>query len=80
MLQELVTLTGLAEGSPQSFKVRAYEKASLGLQADGRDLTTLSMKELVAIDGVGKATANSELDWTPNRSIHRPQTWHRTRL
>jgi len=44
MLAELVTLSALDEGSKQSFKVRAYENASLGLEADGRDITTLSMK------------------------------------
>ena len=39
MLGELITLSALDEGSPQSFKVRAYEKAKLSLEADGRDLT-----------------------------------------
>lgn len=57
MLGELATLTTLAEGSPQSFKVRAYENARLGLEADGRDVTELSERDLVGIKGVGKATA-----------------------
>lgn len=71
MLQELVTLTGLAEGSPQSFKVRAYEKASLGLQSDGRDLTALSMKELVSIDGVGKATASKIVEFVETGRVEK---------
>ncbi|MEM9038044.1 MAG: DNA polymerase/3'-5' exonuclease PolX [Actinomycetota bacterium] len=58
MLGELVTLTTLAEGSPQSFKARAYENARLGLEADGRDVTELSERELTKIKGVGKATAS----------------------
>ena len=33
MLDELATLTTLEEASPQSFKVRAYEKAKLAIQA-----------------------------------------------
>ncbi|MDG2261036.1 MAG: DNA polymerase/3'-5' exonuclease PolX [Actinomycetota bacterium] len=58
MLGELVTLTALAEESKQSFKVRAYENAGLGLESDGRDITELSMTELTKIKGVGKATAS----------------------
>ena len=58
MLSELVTLTALAEESKQSFKVRAYENAGLGLESDGRDITELSMTELTKIKGVGKATAS----------------------
>ena len=42
MLDELVTLTTLEEESPQSFKVRAYEKAKLALEAHGHDVTGLS--------------------------------------
>ena len=62
MLGELVTLSALAEGSKQSFKVRAYENAGLGLEADGRDITTLSLKELTGINGVGKATASKVIE------------------
>lgn len=58
MLDELVTLTTLEEESPQSFKVRAYENAKLGIEADGRDCTTLTQTELTKIKGVGKATAS----------------------
>ncbi|MCP3939440.1 MAG: hypothetical protein GY708_29185, partial [Actinomycetia bacterium] len=58
MLSELVTLTTLEEGSPQSFKVRAYENAKLGIETDGRDCTALTAAELVKIKGVGKATAS----------------------
>ena len=69
MLSELVTLTALDEGSPQSFKVRAYEKAGLALQADGRDITTLKMSELVKIDGVGKATATKILQFVETGNV-----------
>lgn len=58
MLSELVTLTTLEEESPQSFKVRAYENARLGIESDGGDVTAMSMAELVKIKGVGKATAS----------------------
>lgn len=57
MLSELAELSALDEGSPQSFKVRAYEAARLALQVDGRDLSSLGLGELIAVAGVGKATA-----------------------
>ncbi len=74
MLSELVTLTGLDEGSPQSFKVRAYEKAGLSLQSDGRDLTTLTMKELVSVDGVGKATASKIIEFVETGKVDKLET------
>lgn len=58
MLDELIRLTILEEESPQSFKVRAYEKAKLGLEAHGEDITELTQAQLTKIDGVGKATAS----------------------
>lgn len=71
MLSELITLTALAEGSPQSFKVRAYEKAALGLESDGRDVTVLTLKELTSISGVGKATANKVLEFVEAGSVEK---------
>lgn len=71
MLSELVTLTGLDEGSPQSFKVRAYEKAGLSLQSDGRDLTALTIKELVSVDGVGKATASKIVEFVETGKVEK---------
>ena len=58
MLDELVTLTTLEEESPQSFKVRAYEKAKLALEAHGGDVVGLSAAELTRISGIGKSTAS----------------------
>ncbi|MEM9651865.1 MAG: helix-hairpin-helix domain-containing protein, partial [Actinomycetota bacterium] len=57
MLRELITLTTLEEESPQSFKVRAYENARLGIEAHGADITDLTAAELTKIKGVGKSTA-----------------------
>jgi len=74
MLGELVTLTSLDEGSPQSFKVRAYEKAGLALEADGRDLTTLTLKELTGVDGVGKATASKIVEFVETGTVEKLET------
>ena len=77
MMAELVTLTGLDEGSPQSFKVRAYEKASLALQSDGRDITTLTSTELQKIDGVGKATASKIREFVEQGTVEKLETLRR---
>jgi DNA polymerase (family 10) len=57
MLKELVELTILDEGDPQSFRVRAYENAAHGIGAFAGDLASLDLKGLQAIDNVGKSTA-----------------------
>lgn len=62
MLWELHALTVLDEGSPQSFKARAYENAVQGIEAAGVDVTTLSKAELTALKGVGGSTADKILE------------------
>ncbi|MFP5310038.1 MAG: DNA polymerase/3'-5' exonuclease PolX [Actinomycetes bacterium] len=57
LLEELVTLTVLDEQDPQSFRVRAYEKAVRALQGLSRDVSEMSVRELTALDGVGRSTA-----------------------
>lgn len=62
MLAELAKLTALDEGSPQAFKVRAYEKAMAGIEAHPGEIAGLSKKDLVEIPGVGNATADKLLE------------------
>jgi DNA polymerase (family 10) len=57
MLAELARLTSLEEGSPQSFKVRAYENAIHGIEGYPGNVASLDDKELVAIKGVGASIA-----------------------
>lgn len=57
MLRELAELTTLEEGDPQSFRVRAYESAASGVSGFAGDLEKMTAKELQAIEGVGKSTA-----------------------
>ena len=57
MLAELARLTSLDEGSPQSFKVRAYENAIHGIEGYPGNVASLDQKELVAIKGVGGSIA-----------------------
>jgi len=62
MLAELAKLTSLDEGSPQAFKVRAYENAIAGIEAHPGDLDGLSKAQLVEIKGVGASTADKILE------------------
>lgn len=57
MLGELAELTTLAEGSPQSFKVRAYENAMRAVESESAALVDLSATELAKRKGIGKSTA-----------------------
>ncbi len=57
LLRELVELTVLDEGDPQSFRARAYENAVMELRAAAGDVATMSEKDLIKLDGVGRSTA-----------------------
>ena len=57
LFRELVQLTTLDEGSPQSFRARAYENAMHRIQEHGGELSALTLAELKKIDGIGVATA-----------------------
>lgn len=63
MIAELAKLTALDEGSPQSFKVRAYEKAMAGIEAFPDELSGLTKKQLTEISGVGGSTADKLLEF-----------------
>lgn len=66
MLAELAKLTALDEGSPQAFKVRAYENAMAGIDAYRGEIDGLTKSQLTEIKGVGGSTADKilELDST----------------
>lgn len=57
LFRELAELTVLDEGSPNAFRVRAYENAVDAIASYRGDLQSLSEKELTAIDGIGQSTA-----------------------
>jgi len=62
MLAELAKLTALDEGSPQAFKVRAYENAVAGIEAHQGEIDGLSKSELTEIKGVGGSTADKIIE------------------
>jgi DNA polymerase (family 10) len=69
MLAELAKLTALEEGSPQAFKVRAYENAMAGIEGHAGDINGLSKAELVKIKGVGSSTADKILELDKTGSV-----------
>lgn len=62
MLVELARLAALDEGSPQAFKVRAYEAAIHGIEGYDGDLTQATKADLVKIKGVGNSTADKIIE------------------
>ena len=55
--RELVELTSLDEGSPQSFRARAYDIAITEIRIYKEDLSGLTESQLTKINGIGKSTA-----------------------
>lgn len=68
-LAELANLTSLDEGSPQQFRVRAYEAAIQGIEGYSGDLATATKQELVSIKGVGGSTADKILEFVASGKI-----------
>lgn len=74
MLVELAKLTALDEGSPQAFKVRAYENAAAGIEAYQGEIDGLSKAELVKIKGVGGSTADKILELAATGTVGKLET------
>jgi len=56
-LYELATLTTLAEGSSNAFRVRAYETAARTVDGMAESVAEMSEAALTALRGVGPSTA-----------------------
>ncbi len=57
VLQEMADLLELEEGSPQAFRVRAYEKAATAVRDCPDPVADLTVAELQKLEGVGRSTA-----------------------
>jgi DNA polymerase (family 10) len=68
LFRELAQLTLLDEGSPNAFRVRAYERATDAIGSYRGDLGALSEKQLVALDGIGPSTSTPRSSWSSERS------------
>jgi DNA polymerase (family X) len=57
LLAELAILTELDEGSPNAFRVRAYQNAERAVRGLSQDVGTLSANELAKVKGIGRSIA-----------------------
>jgi DNA polymerase (family X) len=57
LLGELAKLTEIDEGSPQAFRVRAYDNARRAVEQLTTDVADMSAGELAGVKGLGKSTA-----------------------
>ena len=71
LLRELVQLTILDEGDPNSFRVRAYERALETVRAHRDNLAALSERELTGLDGIGPSTAKKIREFFESGTIEK---------
>jgi DNA polymerase (family X) len=69
LLAELAVLTELDEGSPQAFRVRAYQNAQRAVAQLPRDVAELSAAELAAVRGIGKSIASRIREYVDTGTI-----------
>ena len=74
VLSELALLTELDEGSPQAFRVRAYDNAARAVDGLGADVESMSVSELVATKGIGKSTAQKIAEYLETGQIAKLET------
>jgi len=69
IIREYAELLKLEEGSPQAFRVRAYDKAADSLGELVEPAEDMTVAELVKLDGVGKATAQKIHEYVSTGSV-----------
>ncbi|MFU8841929.1 MAG: DNA polymerase/3'-5' exonuclease PolX [Nitriliruptoraceae bacterium] len=69
LLAELAQLTELDEGSPNAFRVRAYQNAERAVQGLGEDVAELSATELAKVKGIGKSIAGRIREYVDTGAI-----------
>lgn len=74
MLGELIELTTLDEGSPQSFKVRAYERAHRVVENLGQEISDLDAGQIQGIRGIGKSIAASLVEFSQTGRLTKLET------
>ncbi|MCL1587149.1 MAG: DNA polymerase/3'-5' exonuclease PolX [Actinomycetia bacterium] len=68
-IRQLIAYTQLEDGTSQSFRTRAYEKAIDAIAATHSNVAEMSVSELREIDGIGDATARKIVEFASNGSI-----------
>ncbi|MGQ0848644.1 MAG: DNA polymerase/3'-5' exonuclease PolX [Actinomycetota bacterium] len=71
MLAEMARLIALDEGSPQAFKVRAYENAIHGIEGHPSQVALLDQEQMVSIKGVGASIATRIREYVETGTVAR---------
>jgi DNA polymerase (family 10) len=74
VLSELALLTELDEGSPQAFRVRAYDNAARAVDGLSISVENMSASQLVATKGIGKSTAQKIREYLDSDTIAKLET------
>ena len=69
LLGELAKLTEIDEGSPQAFRVRAYDNARRAVEQLTTDVSGLSAGELAGVKGIGKSIAGRIREYVDTGTI-----------
>ena len=75
LLFELARLTVLADGSAQSFRVRAYESAARTVESAAEPIGDLDEAALVAMRGIGRSTARKIRELVEKTLGRPPHIW-----
>jgi DNA polymerase (family X) len=71
ILSELATLTELDEGSPNAFRVRAYQNAQRAVEGLPEDLSGMSASDLAKVKGIGKSIAGRIREYLDHGTIQK---------
>jgi DNA polymerase (family X) len=74
LLEELAVLTEIDEGSPQAFRVRAYQNAARAVAGLPRDVAEMTVSELADVRGLGKSTAQKIREYVDEGRIGKLET------
>ena len=77
VLAELATLTKLDDGSPQSFRVRAYEAGIHALEDLAGDAAAMTEAELISVKGIGKGLAAKIREYVDTGTMAKLETLRR---
>jgi DNA polymerase (family X) len=69
VLGELATLTEIDEGSPNAFRVRAYQNAQRAVEGLSEDLSDMSATDLAKVKGIGKSIAGRIREYLDHGTI-----------
>ena len=69
LLREYADLLKLEEGSAQSFRVRAYDRAVDAVRELDRDVADMSLAELQKVDGIGASSAKKIREYVETGTI-----------